>query len=602
MNQLFSILLVAIGIGFLIFVHELGHYLAARLAGVRVLAFSLGFGPRLFGFRRGGTDYRLSLVPLGGYVRVAGEDPTWRDGLAPDDLHAKGFLARALFFSGGVLMNLLFAIVAFPLVFRAGVEFTAPVLGTVAPGGPAWEARLQPGDRILELDGKPMYSFENMAVEVALSGGATVELLVQRGDERFRAPVRPRWAPAEGWYTIDIASPPDPERPHLVVDPDSPAAAAGLRSGDRLAAIEGQSVDGTNFVRVIQELALQPEQPLRVTVLRDGAEIGPIEFVPATRRDETPRIGVLPARLRVAAIRRGATLAEQLDLRLDDRILTADGKPFGGGSFAALRDGPQTLVLTVQRPGHDAPLELRAPATPEQRAALDDQIGLRPAERGVFVEPTPDSPASRAGIEAGDELLRAGDRELHEWTDLQAAVAANGDRPLSFVVRRAGQERSVTITPERRLLPDPGFTTVGREALRELYRVESLPGAVAAGFVASVDLIKQLYVTLKRLFTGDVAASNLGGIITISRVSYDQAQSGWARFFYFLALLSINLAFINVLPIPVLDGGHLLFLLIERIKGSPVSTRVLNYSQLLGLVFVVALMIYVTFNDIRRLF
>jgi regulator of sigma E protease len=126
--------------------------------------------------------------------------------------------------------------------------------------------------------------------------------------------------------------------------------------------------------------------------------------------------------------------------------------------------------------------------------------------------------------------------------------------------------------------------------------------AVKAGLVCSVDLIKQLYVTLKRLFTGDVSARNLGGIIQISRVSYAYAESGWARFVYFLALLSINLAFINILPIPVLDGGHLLFLLIERVKGSPVSPKVLSYSQILGLVFVVGLMVFVTYNDIVRLF
>ena len=110
-----------------------------------------------------------------------------------------------------------------------------------------------------------------------------------------------------------------------------------------------------------------------------------------------------------------------------------------------------------------------------------------------------------------------------------------------------------------------------------------------------------MYVTLKRLVTGDVSARNLGGIVTISRVSYRAVQNGLSFFLYFLALLSINLAFVNVLPIPVLDGGHLLFLLIERIKGSPVSARVLNYSQILGLVFVLALMVFVTYNDILRL-
>ena len=139
------------------------------------------------------------------------------------------------------------------------------------------------------------------------------------------------------------------------------------------------------------------------------------------------------------------------------------------------------------------------------------------------------------------------------------------------------------------------------EFRRQLFKKDTLGSAIGAGMVCSVDLIKQLYVTLKRIITGDVSARNLGGIITISRVTYQSAQWGAAYFFYFLALLSINLAFINVLPIPVLDGGHLMFVLIERIKGSPVSATVLNYSQILGLVFVLALIVFVTYNDILRL-
>jgi regulator of sigma E protease len=258
--------------------------------------------------------------------------------------------------------------------------------------------------------------------------------------------------------------------------------------------------------------------------------------------------------------------------------------------------------MTVLRPGVAEPVQLRAGISAEERRQLDEWIGLQLDQIGVVVEPAPDTPAARAGLVAGDEIQRAGERDLADWQDLIEVVQGAGDAPLQLVVRGDDGQRAVTLTPQHLLVPDLGFTTVARAALRETYRVESVGGAIAAGLVASADLIKQLYVTLKRLFTGDVAASNLGGIITISRVSYDQAQSGWARFFYFLALLSINLAFINVLPIPVLDGGHLLFLLIEKIKGSPVSARVLNYSQLLGLVFVVALMVYVTFNDIRRLF
>ena len=129
LGDLGSILLAALGISFLIFIHELGHFLAARAFGVRVETFSIGFGPRLFGWRRGQTDYRLSLVPLGGYVKMAGEYGDLRDGtvLAADDLSAKPPWQRAIIFAGGVIVNVLFAFVAFPVAFALGVPFTAPV-------------------------------------------------------------------------------------------------------------------------------------------------------------------------------------------------------------------------------------------------------------------------------------------------------------------------------------------------------------------------------------------------------------------------------------------------------------------------------------------
>ena len=165
-----SILLAALGIGLLIFVHELGHFLAARLAGVRVEVFSLGFGPRLWGFEWRGTDFRLAAVPFGGYVMVAGQDPSDHRYPAAESLHSKSIGQRALFWSGGVLMNVLVALVLFPIVFRAGVDFQAPVVGAVARGGAAWEAGLQHGDRILTIADKNVVSFENLAVEVALAG------------------------------------------------------------------------------------------------------------------------------------------------------------------------------------------------------------------------------------------------------------------------------------------------------------------------------------------------------------------------------------------------------------------------------------------------
>jgi len=162
------------------------------------------------------------------------------------------------------------------------------------------------------------------------------------------------------------------------------------------------------------------------------------------------------------------------------------------------------------------------------------------------------------------------------------------------------QQVSFVVKPLIRAEHDYGFIPQLLHK-RAVVQAKDAFDAVRLGCVCSLDLVKQLYITLKRLLTGDVAAKNLGGIIQISRVTYRHAQDGWTRFLYFLALLSINLAFVNILPIPMLDGGHMLFVLIERIKGSPVSIQVLNYSQIIGLVLVLALVVFVTYNDILRL-
>ncbi len=593
MSQLYFILLAALGIGFLVFIHEAGHYMCARLAGVRVLVFSLGFGPRLAGFRRGDTDYRLSLVPLGGYVRVAGEDPTASRIDAEGDLHSKSIPARAMFFAGGVLMNLLFALVAFPIVFRAGVEFDAPMLGDVAAGSPAWQAGLQTGDRILQVGDKETYSFDNLHVEIALAGDRPVDLMVERDGEQYSATVHPAYDGEQGIYTIGVRSAVE-TAVTLDVDARGPAYAAGARTGDTLVALNGTPVDAYSYVDV--ELPTRfSDGAVELTVLRDG-RAHTLQYTPGQVDLPQPMLGVRAAHRQVAGLRDGLPLLRALDLRVGDRIQSIDGEPFAGGTLTVAAT-PGVLRMTVLRDGETRVLEAEADAA--ARTALAAHVGLAHAPKSTAVTPDPDSPAEAAGVVAGDEIVAINGVALSSWQDLRAAVGQSDAGPLQLVVRRGGEEHSLTLVPARRQ-NDLGFVAQ-LTPVREIIREESFGGALQAGLVCSFDWIKRLYVTLKKLFTGEVAAKNLGGIITISRVSYALAQAGWERFLYFLAVLSLNLAFINVLPIPMFDGGHLMFVLIEGIKGSPVSERVFHYSQVLGLAFIVALLVFVTYNDILKL-
>lgn len=614
MSSILYILMAAVGIGFLIFIHEAGHYICARLAGVRVEIFSLGFGQRLFGFQRGGTDYRVCLVPFGGYVQVAGQDPTRRHNLDDDDLYSKSIGARFLFYSGGVIMNVLFALVAFPIVFLSGIEFNAPQVGSVMAGNPAWEVGFQAGDIVTHVDGKEMYSFHNMAVEVALAGDQDVVFDILRDGEPRQITVRPRYDASSGLYGIGIRPDVDTSQPKILqVDKDSPAARAGLEPGDELLAFGGQPITARTWDEIErQAVVLTPgAEPETVTMTVLGEE-GPVDltYLPAAK-DTNAVIGVTPAYRKVAGLRRDVAIVADLGLERGDVILAIDGETYRGGMLdvALQAEAAKPLTVTVSRGEKRVDLTLPS-VTPEERDALAHAIAVEAVKGEVRVNPQPDSPAARAGIKVGDRIVSAGDEELGDWNDLRAAVAkaskpGKGVTPIRLMVRPLdaapdSEPTPITVTPTVSRVADLGFSVEVKNATHR-YRVDSVGAAVQAGFVASADFIKQLYVTLKRLVTGEVAAKNLSGIVGISRVSYTFASKGWEKFLHFLAILSINLAFVNVLPIPVLDGGHLLFLLIEKVKGSPVSANAFTYSQVLGLVFVIALMLFVTYNDILRL-
>jgi regulator of sigma E protease len=503
-------------------------------------------------------------------------------------------------------MNALFALLVFPLVFRAGVSFEAPVVGAVEPGSAAWEAELQTGDRVVAIGGKSVYSFDNLMVEIALTGNRPVALeLAGDGGATRVVTTQPQFDAAAGLYELGIRPAVDPQPPLLTVAADGAAAAAGLRTGDVLLRIGGRDA----HLGLPEDLT--PGVPVRVEVLRDGSPLQ-ADVTPRAVTEGMPhRIGVTPLPRRIKGLRPGNELVARLGLRRGDIVLAIDGAPFVAGDLAVAASGPSSTRWLVERDGQLVVLE--QPATAAQRATLPEHVALAPDTGAVFVRPTADGPAAAAGLQAGDCIVQVGDSQITAWSDLVRSVEAAAGQPLRLRVARlapGAAEDALTrpntatvdlaVTPRQQPLPDLGLDYRLAHLQTEV-QAATIGEAVRLGTVCSLDLVKQLYVTLKRLLTGDVAAKNLGGIIRISQVSYHAARRGPSWFWYFLALLSVNLAFVNLLPVPVLDGGHLLFLLIEKVKGSPVSTRVLGYSQVVGLVFVLLLVLFVTYNDILRL-
>ncbi len=608
-----NLIIVLLGIGAVILVHELGHFLAARYAGVRVETFSIGFGPRLFGWKRGGVDYRVSLIPLGGYVKMAGEEPG-SGAPSEGDLGSKTVGQRLLIFSAGVIMNFLFALVGFAVAFSVGVPFRPPVLGRVVKGGPAWEAGIPEGSRVLAVGETRILSFADISTSVALGGDRVVFTILPPGEKTPRkVEVRPYFDKATGFNRI-LVEPPMEDKVFLHVAPGGPAAKAGLKEGDELLLVDGK--DARKLDPKALAALLENPRPLRLTVARkDGSgRVSRMEVtVKPVLKDGPYRMGVQAFTRKIKALRRADPLVARSGLRKGDVILQAGGK-----TVYTRKD----LEKILSAAGGPVTFLVRRPAPPAEGTGKEGRVSFRkvrltvripgPAAAGEFLEniafdpdgtyvlPAKGSPAAKAGLRPGDRILAVDSRPIEEWKDLVAAVSASRDGRMTVRVERGGKVLEMTLRAEKMKIPDYGFQPYSAFRMEKV-KASSIPEAFVLGFTNSWGMFKQVYLTLKKILSGGVAAKNLGGPIMIVSTSASLIQQGLMKFLWFLAVVSVNLCFLNLLPIPILDGGLILFLLIEKIKGSPVSERVMVWAQVAGLALVLGLVIFVTYNDILRL-
>ncbi|MBO9358115.1 MAG: RIP metalloprotease RseP [Thermomicrobium sp.] len=274
----------------LILVHELGHFLAARLFGIRVLEFGIGLPPRLFGIRRGGVLYSINAIPLGGFVRVVGEDSHT---LGPDSLQTKPRWQRAVFFGAGAFMNLLLAfVIMMALVgFRGEPQFHLYV-AEVVPDSPAARAGWQPADRIVALDGKPVRDASELVERTERAAGRPLHVTLLRGDERIDTTVVPREnpPPGQGRTGIRVVIEPAARLTVAAVQPGSPADLAGLRPGDRLVRVAGYPAeDAAVYFLLIQQHA---GKAIEITGERDRQLLTVTIHVPPSTSGETPNLGM----------------------------------------------------------------------------------------------------------------------------------------------------------------------------------------------------------------------------------------------------------------------------------------------------------------------
>lgn len=282
MNDILTNLLAfGFALGIIIVVHEAGHLLMAKVFGVRVLTFSIGFGKRLAGFERGGTDYRLSAIPLGGYVRLFGENPDESSG-DPGEFLGKPRWQRVLVYLAGPAMNVVLSVALFAVLFMVGVELPnlpamPPAIGIVEAGSSAAKAGVVKGDLIVKANAERITNWQELSLALLTSPGKPVTLLVRRGERTFPVTVTPQRVPH---YDIgDHAGLGPVLRPQIrKVEPGKPAALAGLRTGDEILAVDGRPITETRDF--LDAIVKRPGIPMTVEVMRDGKPLR-VTVVPA---------------------------------------------------------------------------------------------------------------------------------------------------------------------------------------------------------------------------------------------------------------------------------------------------------------------------------
>lgn len=558
--MIFNIVVFILVLSWLVFFHELGHFLAAKACGIYCDRFSLGMPPRIFGMRIGETDYCIGALPIGGYVKMAGqEDVPLTDeerekefGDVPPErwFSTKPVWQRVIVIAAGPFMNLVLAVFMYGVVAAVGDEVPEfkvdSRVGQIEEGSPTLEAPLyrivgddtavdrtkEPdavgwitGDRILSIDGTPIRNIvPDLAIEAALGGGKEMSVLLERSPAdgttvRYRSFITPKiMTEEERMVRLGIA----PFQSIVVEDvvEGSPAAEAGLKNGDEILRADGLPVDTTTLILKLAEF--EDNQPVELEI-RDDTGIRSVTmptrgmgrfpnyfvYLPEHDDDETSR----PIVAAISPDQEKAT-----GLKRKDIITEINGQP---ATFAMLKE------MEHGNPG----------------ATLDVKV-LRPA---IWF-----------GLLRGEDTI---DAQLN--LDRVGSVGVLMGVKMVFVRSKPG---------------------------------EVVPDAIEASKRALFSTTK----TLTQLVTGNVSPRDLGGPVMIAQITTQAARMGFSWLFEMTAFISINLAIFNLLPLPVLDGGHLLFLGIESIRRKPLSNRVMEWVQQAGLVFIIMLMLFVTFNDVHR--
>ncbi len=534
-------------LGLLIFVHELGHFLVAKYCGVRVEVFSLGFGKKFFKFKRGDTEYCISIIPFGGYVKMYGDDPSAD---VPEDLKKVSFLnktvgQRIAIVLAGPLMNFFFAILLFFIIAFIGEKLLLPNVGDINPSSAAHEMGFKTYDKIQSINGKSVSTWEDVESLIEKNYNNPIEFNISRGEENL-------------------------------------------------------TLKGTTTLTENKN------------VLKSDSHVGHIDGLSYTLRGTA--IGVFRSEL-----------TEKVGLKTNDIITSIEGEKVTrwveliARVNTLLDEEKETLSLEIKRKVTDDETTTNTIEIPtdsyKNANDLFFSLGIGPTE--LFISKVmEDSAALAAEIKKGDMIWAVNDVRIFNWNQLVKTVRSfNPDtvESLDITVYRDGQLEKHNIAPRKVSQTDPmsgkekkayvlGIlgTLSQAEPMTFIQRTNNPIVAIKKGGIETLRWTKNICLGFLRLIQNKVSAKSIGGPIMIGQLASKTFKIGVVPFLEIMAIISINLFILNLLPIPVLDGGHLVFFIIEALRGAPLSMRKMEIAQQVGLILLLGLMVLALFNDIVR--
>jgi regulator of sigma E protease len=542
-------------LGVLVFIHEFGHFIVAKIKNVMVKTFSIGFGPAIFKKKFGETEYRISIFPLGGYVAFYGDDE--KDKI-PKKLEHRAFKNQSVFTKmmvvfAGPFFNFILAFVLIALMYVVGKPSAASVINQVRYGSPAYKAGLVDGDKVLAIDGKTLKTWDELNKYLEEEKQESVNLKIKRNNKSLflNTPIaksleRNKFGEITYKNRI-IGASPNKVSTLIGVEKDSTAYKLGFRTGDF---IEGVNQDKVEDFKDFNNKMSQ-KKFLSIKVIRDGENVIISFFNNYLKNYKNFKIYKI-------------------------------------GGVAVSYDKNYSFL---------------------------NHLGIFRSDTFISSFVDDDSPAKLAGLKVGDRIVSINKNIVRSFKQLQLLVDRTGEnkKDLKLLVNGENGLSLKTIQPK---LTSIEHEKIGIKDERFLLGVQTtyVPGEatkydvkiwnpIKLIYQSFVDLLMWIYLTILgfvKLITGSVSVKSLGGPVMIAKIAGDSLSLGFVYFIRIMAIISINLGIINLFPIPVLDGGHLVFYSIEALTGRPIKEKYMEHATQVGFYLLIALAIFAFYNDIAK--